>query len=222
MKKPCLRGIGERNDFVLRYKALPYRVAKDLSTHPIASRLSYEDRVQVGYLGLLRACELFDFKKISTRTGLPVKPLSYLYCTVRNWIVSAAYKESTTIRVPHYAWEGASSGFSYRPIGPGPDGWDDSSEPRAGFEEDPLVLSAREEGLRALHEASDLLTIREKYLLKLLGAELPLKEIMIKIHVRSKEMVRVRKKRILWKLRSVLLKGPKPPRVPSGLPDRPG
>ena len=209
-RKQSLRDAQERNSFVLRYNALPYRVARDLENHPVARRLSFDDRVQAGFLGLLRACELFDFEKISTRTGVPVKPLSYLYCTVRNWIVTSAYKQSSTITVPYYAWDKGSPGIRYRRVG---SNWEDgmlpSEEPCTGAEEDPVNLANREEELSSLREASELLTIREKHLVRLLASPLGLSEIARKIGVRSKEMVRVRKKRILWKLRSVLIKEPK-------------
>jgi RNA polymerase sigma factor (sigma-70 family) len=68
---------------VLQYKHLPARVAARLRRHPAVARLGFEDAVQAGFLGLLRAAELWDDSR-------GVLFLTYAYQSVKMAILKAA------------------------------------------------------------------------------------------------------------------------------------
>jgi RNA polymerase sigma factor (sigma-70 family) len=77
------RGPAERDRLVLQFKHLPARVAARLRRHPAVARLGFDDAVQAGFLGLLRAAELWDDSR-------GVLFLTYAYQSVKMSILKAA------------------------------------------------------------------------------------------------------------------------------------
>jgi RNA polymerase sigma factor (sigma-70 family) len=86
-KCPNRRGPAERDQLVLKFKHLPARVAARMRRHPAVVRMGFEDAVQAGFLGLLRAAELWDDSR-------GVLFLTYAYQSVKMSILKAALGNS--------------------------------------------------------------------------------------------------------------------------------
>lgn len=88
MSRPCSltlpswRSVEERNALVVQYQYLPRRVVRVLSNSVAVQRIGYDDAIQVGFLGLLRAAEKWDASR-------GVKFITYAFHAVRNRILQA-------------------------------------------------------------------------------------------------------------------------------------
>lgn len=81
--RPSLRSISERNALVEQYQRLPYHVLNKIKNNPFIKRLDSNDAIQIGFLRLLRAAELWD----GTRK---VKFISYAYHSIQRGLFEAA------------------------------------------------------------------------------------------------------------------------------------
>jgi RNA polymerase sigma factor (sigma-70 family) len=90
--KPSLRSVAERDALAATCHRMVHKIARQLEHHPWVSRLDYDDRVQAGMVGLLRAAELYEPErgwKFST----------YAHWSIKRNIVQAGYGE-TLVHIP--------------------------------------------------------------------------------------------------------------------------
>jgi RNA polymerase sigma factor (sigma-70 family) len=89
---------------VLKFTNLPAYVVKRLRVNPAVARLEYKDAVQVGFLGLLRAAELWD-----DRRGTAF--MSYAFASIRSEVMQAALSDGL-IRIPSWVYRRRGNGNS--------------------------------------------------------------------------------------------------------------
>jgi RNA polymerase sigma factor (sigma-70 family) len=108
IQSPSLRSIEERNKLILENKALPYHIVKKLSGLEMIKAYGEEDAAQVGFLGLIRAAEVWDENR-------EAKFLTYAYYAVWNRVVNdigrwfnrqkrAAKRRRAMVKLPKYDW----------------------------------------------------------------------------------------------------------------------
>ena len=94
-ESPALRSIEERNKLVEQWKYLPsYVVHKKMKYNPIILNIGKEDAVQIGFVALIRAADLWDDK-----AGVAFN--TYAMTSIMNWIVREGLN-SGLISVPTY------------------------------------------------------------------------------------------------------------------------
>jgi RNA polymerase sigma factor (sigma-70 family) len=108
VKSPSLRSIEERNKLILANQALPYYIVKKLSGLDMIKAYGEEDAAQVGFLGLIRAAEVWDENR-------EAKFVTYAYYAVWNRVVNdigrwfekqkrAAKRRRGMAKLPKYDW----------------------------------------------------------------------------------------------------------------------
>ena len=85
-RKPSLRSEEERNKLALDNAKLVGHVVHALWHVPAVRNMSRDDALQAGWLGLLRACELFDPSK-------GFRPSTYLTMSIRRKILGEALRD---------------------------------------------------------------------------------------------------------------------------------
>ncbi len=66
--------------------------------------LDLDDLIQEGYIGLMRAAELYDPEKINPDTGRPYRFSAYASRTILGVIFNALARKGRSIQVPQYIW----------------------------------------------------------------------------------------------------------------------
>ena len=96
-----IRPMAERDALVLKWSGLPVRVWKDLCRASSVRRMGRDDAVQAGFLGLIRAAELYegDPWDDAPRADGTATFKAYAYVSVRSCVCRAAFR-CRPIRVP--------------------------------------------------------------------------------------------------------------------------
>jgi RNA polymerase sigma factor (sigma-70 family) len=104
-KTEPVRSLEERNVLVLQWQGLVKRVCKDLARKMprLRMRLGCEDAEQIGFLGLIRAAELWkDEAMMAAEGGKPVAFKTYAYRAVQTHIYRAVHQVPSLVRPPHH------------------------------------------------------------------------------------------------------------------------
>lgn len=96
-KWPSRRSLSERNALVMQWEGLPHFVAVGMWRTKRVRNMDFDDAVQAGFLGLIRAAELFDESK-------GVKFVTYACHCCRRAITKADH-DVRAIRVPEYVYQ---------------------------------------------------------------------------------------------------------------------
>lgn len=83
--KPAVRNLDARNLLVMKYERLPYYVAGRMWKSKLIRNLGYDDAVQIGYIKLIRAAELWE-------EGRGVEFMTYAYRSIQLGIYCAALR----------------------------------------------------------------------------------------------------------------------------------
>lgn len=96
-RKPSVRSIADRDVLIEKFRHLPEHVVGKLFYIPHVKKMGFSDAVQCGFLGLIRAAELWEADR-------GVAFISYAYNAIANNILNQA-RCGFLINVPNTAWK---------------------------------------------------------------------------------------------------------------------
>ncbi len=95
MKQPN-KSIEDRDKLINQWLGLPKFVYnKQIANHPVVRCVGEEEALSLGYMGLIRAAELYDPERVPK-----VKFNTYAIAAIRNYVIQHARDQVSLIRVP--------------------------------------------------------------------------------------------------------------------------